>query len=230
MITQQQAHTFASFCISKFNLSSYEKPVEYSSLPFAIIDCVYSSQAKYDQHVKPVLENCAAHVFGHYGTAAVYLDHTLTGFMKDIDDNGGVVDFVDNIIKNHQKLSGRLKLEVCYDLASKLNELGINTMSDFKTYQGKDFATLEKTILSVRGMGTALTPYLFMLAGDSNFCKPDTHLHKCVKDALGINLSDSDCQQLFTNATNIIKSTYPDITVKDLDFIVWDVYRPQKHT
>ena len=44
-----------------------------------------------------------------------------------------------------------------------------------------------------------------MLAGDANRCKPDVHIHHCIKDACGCSIPNEECQTLFTDAVSILK-------------------------
>ena len=84
---------------------------------------------------------------------------------------------------------------------------------------------LENVIKTVKGIGSAGLNYLFMLAGDPNRCKPDVHIHHCVRDALGKDISDFECQELFTAAVAILKKDYPSLTVRKLDGIIWEKYQ-----
>ena len=65
---------------------------------------------------------------------------------------------------------------------------------------------------------------MFMLTGDPDRCKPDVHIHKYIKDACDTDVSNQDCQMIFTEAVNILKSDYPNITVRDLDSVIWHEY------
>ena len=65
---------------------------------------------------------------------------------------------------------------------------------------------------------------MFMLAGDPSRCKPDTHIHHCIRDALGYDISNDDCQTLFTETTKLLKKDYQSLTVRKLDYIVWQSY------
>lgn len=70
--------------------------------------------------------------------------------------------------------------------------------------------------------------YIFMLAGDPNRCKPDVHIHRCIKDALGYGISNEECQMLFRGTVEILNGTYPRLTVRDLDSIIWQKYQNGK--
>ena len=113
------------------------------------------------------------------------------------------------------------------NLAKYLRYLHIETMEDFKYFEAPEL--LEAVIRSVKGMGDAGTNYLFMLAGDPNRCKPDVHIHHCIKDACGEDISNEDCQILFTEAVKILEKDYSGLTVAKLDGIIWRKYQAARH-
>jgi len=145
--------------------------------------------------------------------------------INNIDKIGGSAAFADKILKNHQKIGGKgaiPKSEVCYQLARYLKYLHIETIEDFRNFECQEL--LEIVIRSVKGMGDAGTNYLFMLAGDPGRCKPDVHIHHCVKDACGRDVTNEECQELFTDAVSMLKDRHPGLTVRGLDSIIWNKY------
>ena len=77
----------------------------------------------------------------------------------------------------------------------------------------------------VKGIGDAAVNYIFMLAGDQNRCKPDVHIHHCIRDSIGHDVSNADCQTLLTEAVKELKVDNPNITVALLDGFIWNKYR-----
>lgn len=212
--------TFANYCRQNFKLdgSLYAEP--YYSLPICIIDCIYSLRTKYFPVCVTVINRYA---FAYMENYRQNTNDYLSNFIKHIDEVGGCKDFAEKILRNRQKLSGRLKSEICYELAQKLLTLNINSLEDFQNYDNT--AILETVIRSVKGIGQAGLNYLFMLAGDPNRCKPDVHIHHCVRDACGKDISDEECQNLFTNTVEILKVDFPNLTVRKLDGIIWEKYQ-----
>ena len=98
-------------------------------------------------------------------------------------------------------------------------------IEDFQNFESPEL--LEIVIRAVKGMGDAGTNYLFMLAGDPNRCKLDVHVHHCVLDACGEDISNEDCQILFTEAVVELSVDYLDLTVAKLDRIIWNKYQSQ---
>lgn len=210
---------FVEFCEKNLTI---EQGVSYGykSLPICLIDCVYSLRAKYYSVTIPVVQRYAdAFLGGNMYSAA----DTISQFIHHMDEIGHQA-FADNVVKNHQKLGGNIpKEEVCYKLAQYLRYLHIETLEDFQKFESPEF--LEIVIKAVKGLGDAGTNYLFMLAGDADRCKPDVHIHHCIKDACGCNISNEDCQTLFTDAVAIMREKHPGLTVRMLDGIIWRKYQ-----
>lgn len=214
-----EAEKLANYCLKTFDLNAKHYAEPFRSLGPCLIDCVYSLQTKYFPVVIPLLNRYGA----KYMNGDVHAEgYTLDDFVKHIEDAGGTEKFATDILKNKQVLSGRRKSEVCLEIANKLIAKGVQTKEDFYNY---DRGQMESLLRSVRGMGDAATNYLFMLAGDSTRIKPDVHIHHCIRDAIGYDVSNEKCQQLFEGAVKILKEKYPNMTVAALDGLVWNKYR-----
>lgn len=218
---EKKINKFVDFCEKELDFTSMDSQYKYKSLSICLIDCVYSLRAKYFSITVPVVERYAkVYMNGNICAAG----DTLDDLIKHIDEAGGCEKFAENVLKNRQKLSGRHKSEVCYELADKLSRLlGINTLEEFQQYNKTEL--LDIVIRSVKGFGDAGVNYLYMLAGDPNRCKPDVHIHHSVKDAFGEDISNDKCQELFTDAVKKLRLSYPEITVRDLDHLIWNKYQ-----
>lgn len=208
------------FCRNTLDLNSIEYSEPFRSLNICIIDCVYSLRAKYFQITIPIVNRYSEYYMSGDKLASGY---TVTDLMNHIDLSGGTQKFASDILKNKQQLSGRLKSDICYELARKLKLLSIETIEDFNKYENTEI--LEITIQSVKGIGPAGLNYLFMLAGDPDRCKPDVHIHRFIYDAIGKNVTDEECQILLTEVVKNLKIEYPSITVRTLDSIIWNKYQ-----
>lgn len=80
-------------------------------------------------------------------------------------------------------------------------------------------------LYSIKGFGDAGVNYLFMLAGDENRCKPDVHIHHCVRDVLGYDVSNEDCLTLFSETVKKFALDNIFLTVRELDGIIWKHYQ-----
>lgn len=213
---------FADYCENNFDLINFKGAYDYKSLPICLIDCIYSLRAKYFAVCVPVTDRYVKKYMNNNRSAE---GDTLKDFINRVDAEGGCIEFADNVLKNKQKLVQRYKSEICYEIAQTLIGLNVNTLAEFKAGNPE---LIEKTVKSIRGVGPAAINYLFMLAGDQNRCKPDVHIHRCTKDALGKDVSDNECQELCKGAVEILKINYPSLTVRKLDNIIWQVYQSRK--
>lgn len=212
---------FVNFCRSDLNLNDSLSQEPYNSLAICIIDCIYSLMARYCAVTVPIVERYAEKFMNNDKFKS---NENCKDLIAHIDSAGGYEKFAEDILNNRQQIGGRLKSEVCYEIAQKLLQLKINTIDDFKNY--KDTESLETALYSIQGVGEAGVNYLFMLAGDQNRCKPDVHIHQFIKEACGIeNASNTECQELFSDAIKILNSDYPNLTVSHLDYIIWNKYQ-----
>lgn len=219
------AQQFADYCENNFSLVE-NNTYSYTSLPVCLIDCVYSLRAKYYSVTIPIVKRYAMAYMNGDSKAR---GDTVSAFVRHIDEKGGPKKFAEDILKNYQKLGGKnqvSKEDVCYQLAKYLQLLHIETIEDFQHFESPEL--LEIVIRAVKGMGDAGVNYLFMLAGDPNRCKPDVHIHHCIRDACSCDISNEECQMLFTDAVRLLNEKYPALTVRGLDGIIWRAYQVGK--
>ena len=218
------ANQFAKYCDANFDLTT-QGEYGYQSLSVCILDCVYSLRAKYYAVTIPIVERYAnAYMDGDSHA----LGDTVSLLIKRMDEKGHK-EFADQVLRNQQKLGGKKQIpkeEVCYQLARYLRDLHIETIEDFQNFESQEI--LEIVIRAVNGLGDAGVNYLFMLAGDPDRCKPDVHIHHCVRDACGHDISNEECQLLFTDAVKLLRNQHPNLTVRGLDGIIWRVYQMGK--
>lgn len=196
-------------------------PPEYRSLSVCLIESVYSLRAKYYSVVLLIVERYAdKYLCGDKYAAG----DSLEDFMQHVMQAGGCECFADTILGNHQKLSGRNKTEICYEIADKLSRLlGINTLEDFQSYDKPEL--LDIVLRSVKGFGDAGINYLYMLAGDSSRCKPDVHIHHFIRDAIDEDVSNEECQLLLQKAVEALHTEFPELTVRMFDYLIWKEYQ-----
>lgn len=217
----KHAQVVARYCKKTLDLSNQINAYSYRSLSICIIDCVYSLRAQYESTTKKVVIRYAEKYM--HGDINAQGDN-LTDLISNIENAGGPSAFAKEILKNQQTSGGVIKSEVCLNLARYLRYIQINTMEDFKKFECPEL--LEIVIRAVKGMGNAGTNYLFMLAGDPNRCKPDTHIHHFLRDACKDELNkDAEIQTLFREVAGILASDYPSLTVSMLDGIIWRKYQ-----
>ena len=211
---------FVDFCLQNYSedlKEADERSYCYNSLPICIVDCVYSLRARYNSVTIPIVERYAEHFLGGDRSAKDDKD-SISNFIHNLT-TPSLEYFADNVAKNHQVLGGVPKEKVCLDIAETLKDLGIETLHDFREYPSEE--KLADTIMSVKGIGNAGVNYLFMLTGDDSKTKPDVHIHSCIEEACGENMSDAECQRIIEEATEALKAEYPNLTVRKLDGVIW---------
>lgn len=194
-----------------------------AGISVCIIDCIYSLRVKYNSITKPIVNRYAAHYMNGDKNAP---GDTVSMLIQHIEEAGGTKKFADDIVVDHHKLGGKSSIpkeEVCYQLAKYLRYLHIDTIEDFQNFKSPEL--LEIVIRAVKGIGDAGANYLFMLTGNPNRCKPDVHIHHCIKDSCGCDISNEECQLLFTDAVHLLNEQYPNLTVRKLDGIIWRKYQ-----
>ena len=211
---------FADYCEDHFDLE-HQVNYHYQSLPICLIDCVYSLRAKYESTTLPVVQRYAdAYMSGDRYASG----DTISSLIERIENCGGPYVFAEKVVKNHQKLGRSLipKEEAVYQLARFLKLLQIETLEDFQQFESPEL--LEVVIRAVKGISDAGVNYLFMLAGDPNRVKPDVHIHHSIVDACGRDVSNEECQTLFSEAVELLKSKHAGLTVAALDNTIWRYY------
>ena len=54
-------------------------------------------------------------------------------------------------------------------------------------------------------------------------------IHRCIKNALGTDVPNNECQILFRETVKKLKdSGYPDLTVRNLDSVIWNKYQKNR--
>ena len=190
---------FCKYCIDNLDLNENHRITKYNSISLCIIDCVYSLRTKYEVTRKIVDRYIEKYLKCDNNAKNDNCKNLLNNINKVGSDR-----FANEILKNNQKLAGRLKSEICRDLCERLLWLNINSLTEFKKF--KNIELLEVVISSVKGLGNAGVNYIFMLAGDKNRCKPDVHIKRFVKNACNVEFTDeNDYQILFSKAVPTIQ-------------------------
>lgn len=218
---EKEINKFVNYCKEYLNLESIESQPDYGSLPLCIIDTIFSLRAKY-QLVINVTQRYADNFLENQNRFAS--GHTISDFVTSYETCNDPQDFTNNYIGRNNQIAGRLKIIPCYELAKKLQKLGIETIEDFQKYQKENEDCLECLIRSVKGFGPQATNYLFMLSGDSSRVKVDTHINHCMRDVFKRELTNDEVQELFKEVVKILKKDYPSLTVSRLDHAVWLLY------
>ncbi len=206
----------------------------YNSLPFCIIDAIFSIGVKYSSTRNTVIRYCEYFDLDRIRPLkslipSIQKQQSVSEFMINVE-KFGIDNFTNKILKNRQRTSavnGILKTEAVYIFSRILANHGVEYLQDInKVYMDKE---IQKELLAVKGQGSGISlQYFFMLAGDNDLCKPDRHvmnfLHKYCSEDITINSATDVLQE----ALNRLKSEYPKLNVRILDYKIWSYMANEK--
>lgn len=169
----------------------------------ALVDAVFSSGAKYESTVLPLVQRWRSARDGRpeLGTGVSAL--TKAG-----------LDFVDGIAKNDQRVKGRplrnrknrRKIEVLLDLAERMTrpEVGLDTADQIVSRAIADRGVVRRLTEEVKGIGPATSSYFLMLLGVQGV-KADSLVSEWVEKQVGNGrLSQSDVEEVVERASQLI--------------------------
>ena len=169
--------------------------LRWNSGVYAVLDCVFSSMAKFASTVLPLLQQRFPQREGMQDGP----DLTFTAFLRDVETFPEATRFADyarDVMRNRQQISGRTKVEVAYDVCQFFARKGYDTRASLLALPVSEevrdpsgvlvrmeLGPLERMVLvelveehAVRGIGPALGRYLLMCLGREEYVKPDTLL------------------------------------------------------
>ncbi len=198
----------------------------YRSLPFCIIDSVFSIGVTYTSTANTVKRYCAYYglkTFRGFGTPFLPTEeqHTVSDMLANYA-KADMQTMAENVYGNRQRTSavnGILKAEAVYEWARILQSNGIETFQDVEE---KLTGKVEREMRRVPGQKSGISlDYFFMLCGDENTVKPDRHIKNFVAEIIGYVPSNEETHLLFDEIINQLKKDYPALSVRQLDGAIW---------
>ena len=222
-----KAGSLCTACETELNLASatLSPSYYYDSLPYCIIDAVFSIGVKYTSTQNVVKSYCTYYGLREYNTERDPCGdtHTVSKMIENIESIG-IEKSADVIFKNHQRTSSRsgiLKADAVLRFAKILQEYGIETLADINA-KGVPFE-VEQEILRIPGQQSGLSfRYFCMLSGDDSQAKPDRHVLRFLKEHTGKDYSIQQARDALEDAVELLKGKYPHLTVRLLDYSIWD--------
>jgi hypothetical protein len=198
----------------------------YTSLPFCVLDAIFSINARYGQ-VQNVIQRYADHYrLPVYRPTTELLPREaqvpISDLVEQIDAVGPVV-FAADIVRNRGRTSPRggiLKAEASLRFARVLAAEGIETMQDMGDRRGD--ASLEAALRRVHGQksGVAVAAF-FMLAGDETLLKPDRMVLRFLERTLGRRVTGEEAQELLRHAAAALCTRGHPASVGVVDYTIW---------
>jgi hypothetical protein len=220
----------AQYCNAHLNLQNAELSEEYyyRSLPFCIIDAVYSLAARYSSTRNAVIHFCNVaglqrlrqHGSPYPDTGEQYQVHQFKEFLSGYGDYRRIAT---EVFDNRQRTSsknGILKAEAVHRFARVLVRHNVNYFQDIPTVIPS--SQFESDICDIPGQtyGTSLK-YFFMLAGEENMIKPDRMILRFLGRVIGDQGNQQNAQAWLSQALQILNQTYPTLTLRKLDHEIW---------
>lgn len=220
----------AQYCKAHLNLQNTELSEEYfyRSLPFCIIDAVFSLAARYSSTRNAVIRFCNGQGLQRLRPkGSPYPDipeqYSVRQFEEFLSGCDNYERIASKIFANRQRTSTRngiLKAEAVHSFARVLLQHHVNYFQDMPTViQSSQF---ESDICSIPGQTYGISlKYFFMLAGEENMVKPDRMILRFLWRIIGNHISGQSAQTWLSLALQILKQTYPKLTLRELDHEIW---------
>jgi hypothetical protein len=142
----------------------------------------------------------------------------------------GIMQFAAGIFKNRQPTSPRngiLKAEAVFRFTTVLTDAGVNFLQDIPPRVSD--SNLEATLRRIPGQTSGISiSYFFMLAGTEDLIKPDRMIGRFLRRHLGYEPSPAEAQSLISGACEILRTKYPDLTPRLLDYVIWSHERARE--
>lgn len=204
----------------------------YNCVALCAMDAVFSIRTKYST-VSRILNRFCEHyqiqlvAETPYSMPAQDRQMTVSELIELIGDINA--EELAAIVQNHQWTTARgrnriLKAEAFLRYIEVFRSHNIDTFQDVNAaFEEGD--SLKNALKSIPGQNVAVD-YFFMLAGDENGVKVDTHIRNFAENAVGHPLSNDEIKELFSEEVAYLRQHgNPDMTVRHLDHIVWSWQR-----
>lgn len=224
---QDTLEQLCCYCEEHLNLTDAQLSESYSydSLPLCVIDAVFSIGVRYTS-----TKNTVAHYCRHFGLReynptrdAAGDRHTISDLIRNIEALGAEQS-AEVLFGNHQRTSstsGILKAEAVLRFAKVLQKYGVERLRDLRGTTLPEEA--EREIAQIPGQKSGLAlHYFYMLSGDDHWAKPDRHVLRFMSAATGTKPSVQQSQTMLTQAVDRLRPKYPQLTVRLLDYCIWD--------
>ncbi|MHB8135427.1 MAG: hypothetical protein ACYDH1_14540 [Anaerolineaceae bacterium] len=226
MIDEIEIDSFAVYCKSKLNLSEANlgDVYYYQSLPFCIIDAVFSIGVRYSSTQNTVRRFC-----NYFGLNEIskeilpILDQLSVSEFVNLHQQFSFEEMANNIYQNRQRTSTRngiLKAEAVFLFAKILLKFDVNYYQDVNKVLG--ISLFESEVSKIPGQGRGIsTSYFYMLDGSDDYIKPDRMVTRFINPTIKRNLSLEEIHDLIIGAQKILIKDFPHLTPKSIDHLIW---------
>jgi hypothetical protein len=233
MCAQLEVENISNRCRQVLNLQDAVLPEEYfyQSLPFCVIDAVYSIGVKYASTKKVVINYCNYFKMQRIRNNRNNLPQTesqesIEAFLTKFNELG-IETFKSNIFDNRQRTSSRngiLKSEAVFRFAEVLKRYSINFFQDVPLIIAND--SFESDVRRIPGQTSGISlNYFFMLAGSENFIKADRMIIRFLENILNRPVTREEAQSCLAHVKDELIKEYPNLTLRLFDSVIWNYQR-----
>jgi hypothetical protein len=203
----------------------------YRSLPFCVIDTIYSIGARYQSTERTVKRFC-----DFVGLERIDPTHSpekasqisISRFLE-MYDHYGVDRMAIEVFQNRQRTSARngiLKAAAVQMVSQVLQGYQIEYLQDASRIIG-DLA-FEAKFLAIRGQASGISlRYFYMLVGSDDYVKPDRMVTRFIWSATGKEYTIEEMHLGIVGAAKVLNPDYPQLTPRLLDSLIWNYQRPK---
>lgn len=229
----QDVERIASCCTEALDVENTKLSDEYyyQSLPFCVIDAVFSIGANYTSTRNVVIRYCR-----HFNLQRIRdnrddypskeTQHSIDVFLDNIKG----MDYhrlAQSLFQNRQRTStknGILKAEAVVRSAQVLKEYNVHYLNDVENVIDND--TFGSSIMSIPGQASGISlNYFYMLSGSDDFCKPDRFIRRFIEGVIGREVGKDEAEVLLTETHKQLEPRYPNLTLRLLDHTIWSYER-----
>ena len=220
----------AQYCRVHLELQNAELSQEYyyRSLPFCIIDAVYSLAARYSSTRNTVIRFCNGQGLQRLRPmGSPYPDipeqYSVGQFEQLLSRYSDYLQIATELFGNRQWTSTRngiLKAEAVHRFARVLLGHQVNYFQGIPTVIRSEQFTHDICFIPGQTYGTSLT-YFFMLSGQENMVKPDRMILRFLRRIIGDQVGQQNPHDWLSQALQILNEDYPALTLRQFDHEIW---------
>jgi hypothetical protein len=223
IISQNEIEMVINYIEDTFNLANenFQDEYGYKHLPLCVIDTVFSIGANYAS-----TRNTVQRFSNFTGINEDSREYSINQLLE-LYAKFGIHRMAGEIFHNRQRTSttnGLLKAEAVLYFALEIFRNGANKFNDIHLILGnKQF---EEGITNIPGQKSGISlRYFYMLAGSEDFIKPDRMIIRFLHDATGKIYSVEGSEKLLLGACKEITKSFPALTPRKLDNLIWQHQR-----
>ena len=230
-IDEMKITKIADYTKNNIDIGNYKLDPEfyYQSLPFCVIDSIYSIGVRYET-VKKTVNN-----FCEYNNLKVFREDIAS--IPEKNSQYSVSDFINifgktdfdelatSVFKNKQRtssVSGILKAEAVMHFLRELSNEGINYFQDLENIS----PNFESKIKEIKGQKSGISlQYFYMLAGNDKLIKPDRMVIRYIESIVKQQIPQKYCQIILEKISLKLEVSGINISPRALDNAIWNYQR-----